>query len=308
METKHFKSGFVGIVGKPNVGKSTLLNALVGQKIAITSPKPQTTRGKVLAIMTDDDSQIVFLDTPGFHKPKNKLGQTMVKAVGDTIGDVDMLVMVVEPDAVSNGAERAIMDKIGDIPCILVINKADTVRHDELLPVIQFYSELHSFAEIIPLSAKTRDGVDELKKLLKNSLDEGPMFYPEDMITDQQEKQVVAEIIREKTLRLLDKEVPHGIAVEVVQMKYNGDDRKPAYNISANIYCEKSSHKGIIIGAGGAMLKRIGTQARIDCEKMLDAKVYLELWVKVKQDWRNSESLMRELGIKDENKTDISNI
>ena len=307
MQTKTFKSGFVGIVGKPNVGKSTLLNAIVGQKIAITSPKPQTTRGKVLAIMTDDESQMVFLDTPGFHKPKNKLGQTMVKAVGDAIADVDMLVMVVEPDAVSNGAERAIMDKIGDIPCILVINKSDTVRHDELLPVIQFYSELHSFADIIPISAKTGDGVDELKKLLKDSLDEGPMFYPEDMITDQQEKQVVAEIIREKTLRLLDKEVPHGIAVEVVQMKYNGDN-KPTYNISANIYCEKSSHKGIIIGAGGAMLKRIGTLSRVDCEKMLDAKVYLELWVKVKQDWRNSESLMRELGIKNENKTDISDI
>ncbi len=308
MQTKTFKSGFIGIVGKPNVGKSTLLNAIVGQKIAITSPKPQTTRGKVLAIMTDDESQMVFLDTPGFHKPKNKLGQTMVKAVGDAIADVDMLVMVVEPDAVSNGAERAIMDKIGDIPCILVINKSDTVRHDELLPVIQFYSELHSFADIIPISAKTGDGVDELKKLLKDSLDEGPMFYPEDMITDQQEKQVVAEIIREKTLRLLDKEVPHGIAVEVVQMKYNGDDNKPTYNISANIYCEKSSHKGIIIGAGGTMLKRIGTLSRMDCEKMLDAKVYLELWVKVKQDWRNSESLMRELGIKNENKTDISDI
>ena len=304
----NFKSGFVGIVGKPNVGKSTLLNKLVGQKIAVISPKPQTTRGKILAIMTEEDAQVVFLDTPGFHKPKNKLGETMIKAVNDTIADVDTLVMVVEPDTNCNGAERAIIEKLGDIPCILVINKADTVRFDELLPVIDFYSKQHNFAEIVPISARTGLGIDELKKVIKNYLEEGPMFYPEDMVTDQQEKQVVAEIIREKMLCLLDKEVPHGIAVEIIKMKYNENDNNPVYNISANIYCEKASHKGIIIGQGGAMLKKIGSQARIDCEDMLEAKVYLELWVKVKQDWRNSNNLMKEFGLIESEKTDFSDI
>ena len=297
---ENFKSGYVGIVGRPNVGKSTLLNKLIGQKIAIISPKPQTTRGKILAIMTDEDSQVVFLDTPGFHKPKTKLGENMIKAVSETIADVDVLIMVVEPIASTTNNEMEIIEKIGDIPCILVINKADTVLREELLPVIQHYSEMGIFADIVPMSAKTGLSVAELKKVIKSYLDEGPMFYPEDMVTDQQEKQIVAEIIREKMLRLLDKEVPHGTAVEIIKMKYNGDDDKPTYSISANIYCEKASHKGIIIGAGGAMLKRIGTNARIECEKMLEAKVFLELWVKVKQDWRNSNNLMKELGLTDQ--------
>lgn len=293
----NFKSGYVGIVGRPNVGKSTLLNKLIGQKIAIISPKPQTTRGKILAIMTDEDSQVVFLDTPGFHKPKNKLGENMIKAVSETIGDVDVLIMVVEPVASTTNNEMEIIEKIGDIPCILVINKADTVLREELLPVIEHYNNMGKFADIVPMSAKTGLSLNELKKVIKSYLYEGPMFYPEDMVTDQQEKQIVAEIIREKMLRLLDKEVPHGTAVEIIKMKYNGDDEKPTYSISANIYCEKASHKGIIIGAGGAMLKRIGTNARIECEKLLEAKVFLELWVKVKQDWRNSNNLMKELGL-----------
>ena len=293
----NFKSGYVGIVGRPNVGKSTLLNKLIGQKIAIISPKPQTTRGKILAIMTDEDSQVVFLDTPGFHKPKNKLGENMIKAVSETIGDVDVLIMVVEPVASTTNNEMEIIEKIGDIPCILVINKADTVLREELLPVIEHYNNMGKFADIVPMSAKTGLSLNELKKVIKSYLYEGPMFYPEDMVTDQQEKQIVAEIIREKLLRLLDKEVPHGTAVEIIKMKYNGDDEKPTYSISANIYCEKASHKGIIIGAGGAMLKRIGTNARIECEKLLEAKVFLELWVKVKQDWRNSNNLMKELGL-----------
>ena len=303
---KSFKSGFVGIIGKPNVGKSTLLNKLIGQKIAIISSKPQTTRGKILAIMTEENAQIVFLDTPGFHKPKNKLGETMIKTVNDTIADVDMLLMVVEPDLISNKAEEIIIDKVGDIPCILVINKCDTVRHDEILQVIDFYSKKYGFKDVVPISAKTGEGIEVLKKLLKDSLSEGPMFYPEEMITDQQEKQIVSEIIREKILRLLDKEVPHGIAVEILQMKYN--ENKNLYNISANIYCEKNSHKGIIIGSGGAMLKKIGTYARQDCENLLDSKVNLELWVKVKQDWRNSNNLMKELGIGEDSKTDFSDI
>ena len=293
----NFKSGYVGIVGRPNVGKSTLLNKLIGQKIAIISPKPQTTRGKILAIMTDEDSQVVFLDTPGFHKPKNKLGENMIKAVSETIGDVDVLIMVVEPVASTTNNEMEIIEKIGDIPCILVINKADTVLREELLPVIEHYNNMGKFVDIVPMSARTGLSVNELKKVIKSHLYEGPMFYPEDMVTDQQEKQIVAEIIREKMLRLLDKEVPHGTAVEIIKMKYNGDDEKPTYSISANIYCEKASHKGIIIGAGGAMLKRIGTNARIECEKLLEAKVFLELWVKVKQDWRNSNNLMKELGL-----------
>ena len=293
----NFKSGYVGIVGRPNVGKSPLLNKLIGQKIAIISPKPQTTRGKILAIMTDEDSQVVFLDTPGFHKPKNKLGENMIKAVSETIGDVDVLIMVVEPVASTTNNEMEIIEKIGDIPCILVINKADTVLREELLPVIEHYNNMGKFADIVPMSAKTGLSLNELKKVIKSYLYEGPMFYPEDMVTDQQEKQIVAEIIREKMLRLLDKEVPHGTAVEIIKMKYNGDDEKPTYSISANIYCEKASHKGIIIGAGGAMLKRIGTNARIECEKLLEAKVFLELWVKVKQDWRNSNNLMKELGL-----------
>ncbi len=296
----NFRSGYVGIIGKPNVGKSTLLNKLIGQKIAIISPKPQTTRGKILAIMTDENSQVVFLDTPGFHKPKNKLGETMIKAVNDTIADVDALIMVVEPVASCTENEKTILEKTGDIPTILVINKADTVKRDELLPVIDFYSKYKQFADIVPISAKTGLGISELKAVIKSHIEEGPMFYPEDMITDQQEKEIVAEIIREKMLRLLDKEVPHGTAVEIVKMKYNGDVQKPTYSISANIYCEKASHKGIIIGAGGTMLKRIGTNARIECEKLLESKVFLELWVKVKQDWRNSNNLMKELGLSDQ--------
>ena len=304
--TENFKSGFVGIVGKPNVGKSTLLNKMVGQKIAIISPKPQTTRGKILAIMTEDDSQIVFLDTPGFHKPKNKLGETMIKAVDETIGDVDILLMVVEADEIINGAEKAIIEKIGKIPTILVINKADTIKYESLLPVIDIYRKEHDFLDIVPISAKTGMGIDELKKVIKSHLEIGPMFYPENMVTDQQEKQVVAEIIREKMLRLLDKEVPHGTAVEIIKMKYNED--KPIYNICANIYCEKASHKGIIIGQGGNMLKKIGSMARVECEELLDCKVHLELWVKVKSDWRNSNNLMKELGIVENVKTDFSDI
>lgn len=295
--TNSFKSGYVGIIGRPNVGKSTLLNKLIGQKIAIISPKPQTTRGKILAIMTDDDSQVVFLDTPGFHKPKNKLGENMIKAVSDTIADVDVLLMVVEPTPSVTNNEAEILEKSGDIPTVLIINKADTVKRDELLPVIDFYSKYKDFADIVPVSAKTGLGITELKKVIKSHIEEGPMFYPEDMVTDQQEKEIVAEIVREKMLRLLDKEVPHGTAVEIIKMKYNGDDENPTYSISANIYCEKASHKGIIIGAGGNMLKRIGTSARIECEKLLDSKVFLELWVKVKEDWRNSNSLMKELGL-----------
>ncbi len=290
---QNFKSGYIGIIGRPNVGKSTLMNALVGQKIAIISAKPQTTRGKILSIATDQDSQMIFLDTPGFHKPRTKLGESMVRAVNETIGDVDMLLMVAEPVEEIREAEREMVQKIGAIPAILIINKVDTVKKEALLPVLAAYSRLHSFLDIIPVSARTGDGLEQLKGLIKQHLPQGPMYYPEDMVTDQQEKQVVAEIIREKLLRLLNQEVPHGTAIEVVKMKELSDRDE----ISANIYCEKASHKGIIIGAGGKTLKQVGTLARVDCERLLGKKVYLELWVKVKPGWRNSESAMREIGL-----------
>ena len=295
----NFKSGYVGIVGRPNVGKSTIMNSLLGQKIAIISAKPQTTRSKILSIMSDSDSQVVFLDTPGFHNPKNKLGENMMKAVDNAIADVDFLLMVVEPLKEIPPSELKIMEKIGGIPAILVINKADTLRKEELLPVIDVYSKAHDFKEILFVSAKTGYRMDELKSVIKENLTEGPMYYPEDMVTDQQERQIIAEIIREKMLNLLDKEVPHGIAIEILKMKTRTKDGETMYDISANIYCEKNSHKGIIIGAGGKTLKQIGTLARKDAETMLSAKVFLELWVKVKSDWRNSNNMLRELGFTD---------
>ena len=294
MNDKKFKSGYVGIIGIPNVGKTTLLNALIGQKIAIISPKPQTTRGKILGIMSEDDMQVIFLDTPGFHKPKNKLGETMIKAVNETIGEADFLLVVVEPTVDVRNAEAEIIEKSKNIPAVLVINKCDTVKKEDVLPVIEKYSKMREFKSIIPISAKTGDGIGALKEEIKKYLPEGPMYYPEDMVTDQPEKQIVAEIIREKTLLTLDKEVPHGIAVEIVKMKEEPD----LVSISANIFCEKDSHKGIIIGSGGKTLKRIGSYARKDCEKLLDKKVFLELWVKVKKDWRNSNFLMKEFGLK----------
>ena len=290
---ENFKSGYIGIVGRPNVGKSTLMNALVGQKIAIISAKPQTTRGKILSIATDADCQMVFLDTPGFHRPRTKLGESMVRAVNETIADVDMLLMVVEPTMEIRETEQEIIGKIGEIPAILIINKVDTVPKEELLPVIAKYNALHPFLDIIPISARTGNGLEQLKGLIRQHLPEGPMYYPEDMVTDQQEKQVVAEIIREKLLQLLNQEVPHGTAIEVVKMK----ESDTMDEISANIYCEKASHKGIIIGSGGRTLKQVGMRARTDCERMLGKKVYLQLWVKVKPDWRNSENAMREIGM-----------
>lgn len=293
---ENFKSGYVGIVGRPNVGKSTIMNALLGQKIAIISAKPQTTRSKILAIMSDEDSQVVFLDTPGFHNPKTKLGENMMKAVDSTIADVDFLLMVVEPQTEIPEAELKIIEKIGHTPAILVINKADTLKKEELLPVIAAYSKEHNFKEILFVSARTGYRMDELKSVIKENLNQGPMYYPEDMVTDQQERQIIAELIREKMLNLLDKEVPHGIAIEILKMKTRQKNGETMYDISANIYCEKNSHKGIIIGAGGKTLKQIGTLARRDAETMLSAKVFLELWVKVKSDWRNSNNMLRELG------------
>lgn len=294
MKKDHYKSGFVSIIGVPNVGKSTLLNQIAGQKIAIISDKPQTTRNKILAIHTTDTEQIVFTDTPGIHKPHNRLGEYMVRVAKESMTDTDVLLFVVDATKKIQETERSIAESLHalGIPCILVINKVDAVRKETLLPLIADYSSLYPFEEIVPISAKTSDGTDILLDKIKGYLEEGPQFYYEDMVTDQPEKQIAAEIIREKLLWLLDKEVPHGIAIEVSKMQ----ELSEITNIYVTIYCEKASHKGIIIGKGGEMLKKIGSLARGDIEKMLDKKVYLELWVRVKPDWRNNNYLMKNFG------------
>lgn len=292
--TDKFKSGFAAIIGMPNVGKSTLLNLIAGQKIAIISNKPQTTRNKILAIHTTDNYQIVFTDTPGIHKPHNKLGEFMVKVANESMNEMDVVLFVVDATRPINEMEKEIalnIDKTG-VPAILVINKVDAVKKEDLLPIIADYSSLHEFSSIIPLSAKTGDGAELLLKDIEDLLPEGPMFYYEDMVTDQPEKQIAAEIIREKMLWLLDKEVPHGIAIEIEKMQELPDITK----IYAVIYCEKGSHKGIVIGKNGEMLKKIGQKARADIEEMLDKKVYLELWVRVKNDWRNSDRMIKNFG------------
>ena len=292
--TKKFKSGFVAIIGMANVGKSTLLNALAGQKIAIVSDKPQTTRNRILAIYNDKEHQIIFTDTPGVHKPHNKLGEFMAKSVSEAINDVDIAVFVADATKKITDAERNVIEEIekSGADKMLVINKTDLVKKEELLPIIADYSSLGDFTAIVPMSARTGDGVDILLDELKRALPEGPKFYDDEIITDQQEKQIAAEIIREKLLWFLDKEVPHGIAVEIEKMQ----ELPEITRIYAVIYCEKASHKGIIIGKNGEMLKKIATRARGDIEKMLDKKVYLELWVRVKNDWRNSEKMIKNFG------------
>ncbi|MGE4284189.1 MAG: GTPase Era, partial [Clostridia bacterium] len=269
MTEKKFKSGFVSIIGRPNVGKSTLLNQMVGEKIAIMSDKPQTTRNKVLAILSTEDCQVVFMDTPGIHKPKNKLGEYMVRTATDTMNEVDVILLVVEADKSVGSGELKIIEDLRNIdtPIILVINKIDLVKKDLVLPLIEKYGKLYDFHAIIPVSALNNDGINIIIEDIKKIIPQGPQYYPEDMITDQPEKQIAAEIIREKILQLLQKEVPHGVAVEVVSMKNGGN--KNVLEVSANIYCEKDSHKGIIIGNKGETLKKIGSLARIDIENLL---------------------------------------
>lgn len=291
---KEFKSGFVSIVGMANVGKSTLLNKIAGQKIAITSDKPQTTRNKILAIYTNDEEQIIFTDTPGIHKPHNKLGEVMVKTANDSMNETDVIVFVADASKGIQEMEKEIakgISKLG-IPCILALNKIDTLRKDLLLPIIADYSSICDFEAIIPICAKTGESLEILMNNIRQYIKEGPQYYYEDMVTDQPEKQIAAEIIREKLLWLLDKEVPHGIVIEIEKMQ----EKQNLTAISASVFCEKMSHKGIIIGKNGEMLKKIGTMARIDIEKMLDKKVYLQLWVKVKTDWRNNNSLIKNFG------------
>ena len=293
------KTAIVTIAGRPNVGKSTLTNHLVGEKITIVSNKPQTTRNRICGIVTQGNTQFVFVDTPGFHKPKTKLGDYMVNAVKDSIADVDLTLLVVEPIASVGIQEEALIEQLAAkrTPVILVINKIDTVEKDKLLEVIAAYNEVFEFDSIIPISAKTGDGVDALMAECEKYALEGPFLFPDDVTTDQPERQVMAEIIREKLLWCLEKEIPHGTAVEITTFTERDNG---IIDIDATIYCEKASHKGIIIGKQGAMLKKISSLARHDIEKFMGAKVYLETWVKVKQNWRDNANFVRSFGYHEE--------
>ncbi len=293
------KSGMISIVGRPNVGKSTLTNALVGEKIAIVSNKPQTTRNRISAVVNRGDCQYVFLDTPGLHRARTRLGDYMVKVVRQSVADVDAILLLVEPIPHIGGPEAELIARIKELgaPSILVINKMDTVEKEALLAVMQVYGQAHDFNAILPISAKEHEGVDELLDLLAEFLPEGPQLFPDDMVTDQPERQVCAEIIREKLLLCLDKEIPHGTAVEIT--KFSERDNE-IIDLDATIYCEKASHKGIIIGKGGAMLKKISSQARADIETFMGAKVFLQTWVKVKENWRDNMNLIRNFGYRDE--------
>ena len=299
MEQK-FKSGFVTLVGRPNVGKSTLMNRIIGQKIAITSNKPQTTRNRIQTVYHDDRGQIVFLDTPGIHKAKNKLGEFMVNAAESTFKEVDLVLWLVEATTYIGQGERHIAQELkkSSAPVILVMNKIDKVRKDELLECMNAYKDILDFAEMVPVSAQNGENVDDLIETMFSYLEEGPQFYDEDTITDQPVRQIVAELIREKVLRLLQDEIPHGIAVSIDSMKER-PGKNLFYDIDATIVCERDSHKGIIIGKQGAMLKRIGTAARKEIEDFLEAKVNLKLWVKVKKDWRDSDFLLKNFGFKE---------
>ncbi|HAD19893.1 MAG: GTPase Era [Eubacterium sp.] len=299
-----FKSGFVTLIGRPNVGKSTLMNRIIGQKIAITSNKPQTTRNRIQTIYTDKETgQIIFLDTPGIHKAKNKLGEYMVHVAEHTLSEVDVILWLVEPSNFIGAGEKHIIEELKKVktPVILVINKIDTVKKEEILEYIDTYRKVCDFAEIIPLSALKGDNVEDLVQTIFKYLPYGPMFYDEDTITDQPERQIVAELIREKALRALKEEVPHGIAVAVESMKER-PGKKEMVDIEATIICERDSHKGIVIGKKGAMLKKIGSLARPEIEAMLGKKVNLQLWVKVRKDWRDSDIQMKNFGY---NKNDI---
>lgn len=292
-----FKSGFVTIIGRPNVGKSTLMNHLIGQKIAITSKKPQTTRNKIQTVYTDmNRGQIVFLDTPGIHQAKNKLGEYMVNVAERTLNEVDVILWLVEPSTFIGAGEQHIAEQLKktNTPVILVINKVDTVDKEKILEYIDCYRKIYDFAEIIPVSALRNINLNDVIDMIYKYLPYGPQFYDEDTVTDQPERAIVAEIIREKALHALDEEIPHGIAVSIDQMKQRKGQN--FFDIDATIVCEKDSHKGIIIGKGGSMLKRIGSNARYEIERMLDAKVNLKLWVKVKKDWRDSDFLMKNFG------------
>ena len=292
------KTAMITIAGRPNVGKSTLTNHLVGEKIAIVSNKPQTTRNRICGIVTRDNLQFVFVDTPGYHRARTKLGDYMVNTVRESISDVDATILVVEPIASVGQQEQALIEKLSSYRCpvVLAINKIDTMEKDKLLEVIDVYSKTGAFDAIIPISAKTGDGVEDLLAQCEQYAVESPFLFPDDVTTDQPEKQVMAEIIREKLLWCLDKEIPHGTAVEITRFTERDNG---IIDLDATIYCEKASHKGIIIGKQGAMLKKISSMARIDCEKFMGTKVYLTTWVKVKENWRDSDFLVRNCGYRE---------
>ena len=294
------KTAMVTVCGRPNVGKSTLTNALVGEKIAIVSNKPQTTRNRIYGVVNRDDIQFVFLDTPGFHKAKNRLGDYMVKVTRESIADVDAVVLLVEPIPHVGIPEQELIKKIkeAELPAVLCINKIDTIeKKEDLLAVIQAYTEAHDFDAIIPISALKQDGLRDLLIELAKFAEEGPQLFPDGMVTDQPDRQVVGEIVREKMLRNLDKEIPHGTAVEITRFVERGDE---VIEVEATIYCEKKSHKGIIIGKNGDMLKKISTEARHDIERFMGAKVYLQTWVKVKENWRDNMNYIRSFGYDDQ--------
>lgn len=293
------KTGYIAIVGRPNVGKSTLLNAILGEKIAITSKKPQTTRNRIMGIHTVDENQFVFVDTPGVHKPRTKLGDFMVETARSTLGGVDGAILVVEAREAVGDIESGILENIKamHIPCILVINKIDAVKRENIVKTISAYAEAYDFSAVVPISAKNGKYVDTVLLECEKFLAEGEWLFPEDAITDQPERQIVAEIIREKLLRTLDEEIPHGTAVVIEEFK----EKRDSIAIRAEIYCEKESHKGIIIGKHGATIKLIGTHAREDIEKMLDTRVFLDLYVRVKENWRDSTFNLANFGYREEN-------
>lgn len=290
-----FKSGFVAVIGRPNVGKSTLINSLIGQKIAIMSDKPQTTRNKILCVLTQDDAQILFIDTPGIHKPKHKLGEYMSNVAENTLKEVDVILFVVDATEDIGAGELYILERLQSTnkPVILGVNKVDKINQQQILPIISRYAERHSFIGAVPISAKDHTNLELLVTEIKKHLEEGPQYYPSDMITDQPERLVVAELVREKVLHLTREEIPHAIAVEIEEMATRKNE--DVY-IRATIYVERDSQKGIVIGAKGVLLKEIGALARADIENLLGSKVYLDLWVKVKKDWRNRDNILREFG------------
>lgn len=298
--SKEFKSGFISLIGRPNVGKSTLMNCLVGEKIAIISNKPQTTRNKIQGVLTQDDFQVIFIDTPGIHKPKSKLGEYMMKNTENSLNEIDVILYIVEPSEKIGEIDKEILERLQNIksPVFLVINKIDTVEKSKLLKIIDNFRSHYNFTEVIPISAIKADNTNTLLESIKKYLPEGPKYFPDDTITDQPERQIVSEIIREKALQLLQEEIPHGIAVEIMSMKkrMNSNNSKEIIDVEATIYCEKDSHKGIVIGKNGVMLKEIGTKARYDIERLLGSSIYLQLWVKVKKDWRDSNFLLKSFG------------
>ena len=296
MTNEQIKSGFVNLIGRPNGGKSTLMNRIIGQKIAITSNKPQTTRNRIQTVFTDERGQIVFLDTPGIHKAKNKLGEYMVNVAERTLGEVDVILWLVEPSNFIGAGERHIIEQLKKVktPVFLVINKVDTVKREEILEYIDTYRKVYDFAEIIPCSAMDGSNVDTVIEMIFKYLPYGPAYYDEDTVTDQPMRQISAELIREKALKCLDDEIPHGIAVAIDRMNFRKDGS--IVDIDATIVCERESHKGIIIGKGGAMLKKIGSAARYEIEKLVETKVNLKLWVKVKKEWRDSDFLLKNFG------------